>query len=110
MCCGVPRDAVMLPVARGQAVGRGGAWTASAMMSEAPRRHGRPGPWAARGARDDGESGNGRVPRTRRGFTFHADATDGVAPGDMVVITATESVRVLGQVVDASWSRPVTTP
>ena len=38
--------------------------------------------------------------RDGRGFTFHADATDGVAPGDMVVITATESVRVLGQVVD----------
>jgi uncharacterized protein len=38
--------------------------------------------------------------RDGRGFTFHADATDGVAPGDMVVITATESVAVLGQVVD----------
>ena len=38
--------------------------------------------------------------RDGRGFTFHADATDGVAPGDMVVITATESVRLLGQVVD----------
>ena len=38
--------------------------------------------------------------RDGRGFTFHADATDGVAPGDMVVITATDSVRVLGQVVD----------
>ena len=38
--------------------------------------------------------------RDGRGFTFHADATDAVAPGDMVVITATESVRVLGQVVD----------
>ncbi len=38
--------------------------------------------------------------RDGRGFTFHADATDAVAPGDMVVITAAEGVRLLSQVVD----------
>ncbi|HYN67034.1 MAG TPA: ATP-binding protein [Ornithinibacter sp.] len=38
--------------------------------------------------------------RDGRGFTFRAGATDGVAPGDMVVITAPEGVRLLGQVVD----------
>lgn len=38
--------------------------------------------------------------RDGRGFTFRAGADDGVAPGDMVVITATEGVRLLGQVVD----------
>jgi len=38
--------------------------------------------------------------RDGRGFTFRAGPDDGVAPGDMVVITAGEGVRVLGQVVD----------
>ena len=38
--------------------------------------------------------------RDGRGFTFRADATDAVAPGDMVVITAAEGVRLLSQVVD----------
>src|SRR6478736_6829827 len=38
--------------------------------------------------------------RDGRGFTFHAEATDAVAPGDMVVITAAEGVRLLSQVVD----------
>ena len=38
--------------------------------------------------------------RDGRGFTFRAGPSDGVAPGDMVVITATDTVRLLGQVVD----------
>lgn len=38
--------------------------------------------------------------RDGRGFTFRAGATDGVAPGDMVVISPAEGVRILGQVVD----------
>lgn len=38
--------------------------------------------------------------RDGRGFTFRAASTDGVAPGDMVVITAAEGVRLLGQVSD----------
>ena len=38
--------------------------------------------------------------RDGRSFTFRVGPNDGVAPGDMVVITATEGVRVLGQVVD----------
>lgn len=38
--------------------------------------------------------------RDGRGFTFRAGATDGVAPGDMVVICPAEGVRILAQVVD----------
>ena len=38
--------------------------------------------------------------RDGRGFTFRAGPSDGVAPGDMVVITASDTVRLLGQVVD----------
>ena len=38
--------------------------------------------------------------RDGRGFTFRAGANDGLAPGDMVVITAGEGGRLLGQVVD----------
>src|SRR5690242_10280186 len=40
--------------------------------------------------------------RDGRGFTFRAGPDDGVAPGDMVVITTTEGVRLLGQVVDVA--------
>lgn len=38
--------------------------------------------------------------RDGRGFTFRAGGNDGVAPGDMVVISPAEGVRILGQVVD----------
>ena len=38
--------------------------------------------------------------RDGRGFTFRAPASAGVAPGDMVVISPSEGVRILGQVVD----------
>ena len=58
-CCGVPRDAGHATGRRPPTGGRAAAGsprragTASAMMCVAPRRHGRPGPWASRGARDD---------------------------------------------------------
>ena len=38
--------------------------------------------------------------RDGRSFTFRAGPDDGVSPGDMVVITASEAIRLLGQVVD----------
>lgn len=38
--------------------------------------------------------------RDGRAFTFRTGADDGVAPGDMVVITAAEGARLLGQVID----------
>jgi uncharacterized protein len=38
--------------------------------------------------------------RDGRTFSFTAGADDGVAPGDMVVITAPDGARLLGQVVD----------
>jgi len=38
--------------------------------------------------------------RDGRGFTFRAAADDGVAPGDMVVVTTPDGARLLGQVVD----------
>lgn len=42
--------------------------------------------------------------RDGRGFTFRAGADDGVAPGDMVVITTVDGVRILGQVFDVTES------
>ena len=38
--------------------------------------------------------------RDGRGFTFRAGADHGVAPGDMVVISTPDGLRLLGQVVD----------
>ena len=105
-CHGTP---VMLPAADGRSAGRAAgrrAWpagTASAMMCVAPRRHGRPGPWAARGAPMTATASEASAEsRDGRGFTFRAGADDGVAPGDMVIITTADGGRLLGQVVDVA--------